>query len=174
MTGFYLDDFFRFDDKTEFDRCSETVPAPASLSVDEIKELHEEMIADPKRLSLSIVLYTNLLFPAIKPYMRFVDQVSLWIWDGCDINQIEENFLKYRELVPDKPTLLGIYMWDFGGKQELSVELMKKQLDFAYELFMANQIDGLIFHCTPLCNKNLAAVNYARDWIQKNGDTIRT
>jgi len=173
LTGFYLDDFFCFDNKPGFDKDSETVPAPAALSVAEIKSLHEEMAGYQRRLDLALVLYTNQLCPAIKPFMRYVDVVSLWIWDGSDIRQIETNFRKYRSLAPDQPTLLGIYMWDFGGKKELSVELMANQLDFAHELYMKGEIDGMIFHCTPLCNKKLAAVDYVRLWIAKHGKEER-
>jgi hypothetical protein len=89
------------------------------------------------------------------------------------IKSIDANFRKYRSLVPEKPTLLGIYMWDFGGKKELSKELMAQQLDYAYRLYKEGQIEGLIFHCTPLCNKGLAAVDYARQWIAKHGEEGR-
>lgn len=173
LTGYYLDDFFRFGDRPGFDRDSETVAAPAALSMEELKRLHEEMIADRRHLELSMVLYTHLLCLAIKPALRHVDVVSLWIWDGADIEKIDANFRKYRALALDKPTLLGIYMWDFGGRKELSVEFMAKQLDYAHKLFKAGQIEGMIFHCTPLCNKGLAAVDYARDWIAKHGDDRR-
>jgi len=170
LTGYYLDDFFRFDEKSGFDKNSEAEPAPAALSVKEMKTLHEETEAYRRRLSLAVVLYTHQLCPAIKPYLPFVDIVSLWIWNGSDIQQIEANFQKYRSLAPDKQTLLGIYMWDFGGKKELSVEFMAKQLDYAHHLYKNGQIEGMIFHCTPLCNKGLAAVDYARQWIAKHGN----
>jgi hypothetical protein len=31
----------------------------------------------------------------------------------------------------------------------------------------------MIFHCTPLCNKNLAAVEYAKTWIAEHGGDKR-
>ncbi len=167
LTGYYLDDFFHIGNTPGFDKDSETAPAPASLSLDEMKKLHEETIAYKRRLDLAVVLYTQQLCASIKPVMQFVDIVSLWIWSGSDIAKIEENFNKYRSLVPDKPTLLGIYMWDFGGRKELSKDFMARQLDYAYRLYKEGQIEGLIFHCTPLCNKGLAAVDYARDWIAR-------
>ena len=163
MTGYYLDDFFHGKPKVETD------PAPAALSMDEMKKLYEETLVYKRRLDLAIVLYTGQIAPSIKPVMKYVDVVSLWIWDGNDIQKIEENFKKYRALVPDKRTLLGIYMWDFGGKKELSKAFMVNQLDYAHRLYKEGQIEGLIFHCTPLCNKGLAAVDYARDWIALHG-----
>ena len=173
LTGYYLDDFFRFGDKPGFNRDSEAEPAPAALSVDEMRQLHGETLAYRRRLDLAIVLYTHQLCPAIKPVIQYADVVSLWIWSGSDIQKIEDNFKKYRSLVPDKPTLLGIYMWDFGGKRELERGFMVKQLDYAYRLYKEGQIEGLIFHCTPLCNKGLAAVDYAREWIARHGHERR-
>jgi len=167
MTGYYLDDFFHGKPKVETD------PAPAALSQEQMKALYEETVAYKRRLDLAIVVYTSQIGPWIKPVMQYVDTVSLWIWNGSDIQKLEANFKKYRALVPDKPTLLGIYMWDFGGKKELSKEFMAMQLDHAYKLYKEGQIEGLIFHCSPLGNKGLAAVDYARDWIAKYGNEGR-
>lgn len=169
LTGYYLDDFFHIGSTPGFDKDSQTQPAPASLSLDEMKQLQEETLAYNRRLDLAVVLYTHQLCASIKAVMTYVDVVSLWIWSGSDIQKIEESFRKYRSLVPDKPTLLGIYMWDFGGKRELSQEFMARQLDYAYRLYKEGQIEGMIFHCTPLCNKGLAAVDYARAWIARHG-----
>jgi hypothetical protein len=171
LTGYYLDDFFH--SKPGFNKDSEDEPMPAALSLDEMQKLRDETIAYKRRLDLAIVLYTSQLGTAIKSVMKYVDIVSLWIWDGSDIQKIEANFRKYRSLVPDKKTLLGIYMWDFGGKKELGVDFMIKQLDYAYKLYKEDQIEGMIFHCTPLCNKGLAAVDYASEWIAKHAKESR-
>ena len=171
LTGYYLDDFFRFSGRSLPDNTTE--PAPAALSMEEIKQLYDETLAYKRRLDLAIVLYTHQLHPAIRHYMQYVDVVSLWIWTGADIQKIEENFKKYRSLVPDKPTLLGIYMWDFGGKKELDQDFMVKQLDYAHQLYQEGEIEGMIFHCTPLVNKNLQAVEYAKEWIAQHGDEKR-
>ncbi len=169
LTGYYLDDLFRLTSTPGFDRNSTTTPAPAGLSLAELRQLRAEMTAYKRRLDLAVVLYTRELCPAIQPALQYADVVSLWIWDGRDILKIEESFKKYRALVPDKPTLLGIYMWDFGGKRELDTAFMAKQLAFAFKLYKEGQIEGMIFHCTPLCNKGLAAVAYAKAWIAEHG-----
>lgn len=172
LTSYFLDDFFRFNAKSLTDENSVEL-APATLSMEEMKQLYDELHTYKRRLDLAIVLYAHQLHPSIQPYMRYVDTVSLWIWDGSGIQKIEETFNKYRSLVPDKPTLLGIYMWDFGGNKELDQDFMIKQLDFARKLYMEGEINGMIFHCTPLVNKNIEAVNYARSWIAKHGNDSR-
>lgn len=172
LTGYFLDDFFRFSAKS-LSYNNSARPAPAALSEEEMKQLYDETLTYKRHLDLAIVLYTHQLHPSIQPVMKYVDVVSLWIWTGADIQKIEENFKKYRSLVPDKPTLLGIYMWDFGGKKELNQNFMVKQLDYAHHLYKEGQIEGMIFHCTPLVNKNLEAVEYAKEWIAKHGDDKR-
>ncbi|MFA7096389.1 MAG: hypothetical protein WC383_07870 [Gammaproteobacteria bacterium] len=173
LTGYYLDDFFRLHGRPASEKDSENVPAPAGLSMDELIQLRAELDAYPRRLELAVVLYTRELGPAIRPAMQYMDTVSLWIWDGNDIQKIEEKFKRYRELVPDKPTLLGIYMWNFGGQKELEMSFMVKQLDYALKLYKEGQINGMIFHCTPLCNKGIAAVEYTKNWIAKHGGEKR-
>jgi hypothetical protein len=59
LTGYYLDDFFRFGDKPKFNKNSETKPAPAALSLEEIQQLHEETLAYKRRLDLAAVVYTH-------------------------------------------------------------------------------------------------------------------
>ncbi len=173
LTGYYLDDFFHIGGESDPCRESAIEPAPAALTIYELMDLYSETAAYKRRLDLAVVLYISQLCPAIKPAMKYVDTVSLWIWDGSDIQQIEKAFKKYRALVPDKPTLLGIYMWDFGGKKELGTAFMAKQLAYAFKLYKEGQIEGMIFHCTPLCNKGLAAVDYARAWIAEHGNEGR-
>jgi hypothetical protein len=174
LTGYYLDDFFHIGGEPNPFTASPVEPAPAALTIYELEELYRETVAYPRRLDLALVLYVSQLCPAIRPAMRHVDTVSLWIWDGSDILKIERNFERYRELVPDKPTLLGIYMWDFGGRKALERDFMVKQLDYALSLYKAGRIEAMIFHCTPLCNKGLDAVEYARVWIAEHGEEKRS
>src|SRR5690606_13409457 len=109
--------------------------------------------------------YTQQLKPGIEPYIEYCDRISLWTWRGNDLAVLEDNFRKYRELIPDKPTLLGIYMWDFGNHKPITSEHMKLQLDFAHEKLKSGDVEGLIFHCTPLCGLDIEAVRHSRQWI---------
>ena len=84
-----------------------------------------------------------------------------------------KNFAAYRAIAPDKRTLLGIYMWDFGAHAPIDMHHMRNQLDVALEFYNAHEIDGLVFHCTPLVNKGLEAVDYARRWLDRHGEDAR-
>lgn len=174
LIGFDLDDFFRGgpDQIVKTEKGEQSVH-PAALSLEELSDLQKRMKAYSRPLDLRAVLYSAQLRPSIGPAMELVDTVALWTWAGADVMRLEENFRTYRQIVPEKPTLLGIYMWDFGGKKPMEMAFMEHQLKTALRLFKEGEIEGLIFHCTPLCNKNLPAVEYSRQWIQEHGNETR-
>ena len=169
LVSYYLDDFFH----GNADPRSDQNTSPAHLSVEQLNELQKEIKSLNKKIDLTCVLYSNQLHPAIKHHIDSFDAVSFWTWNATDLSALEENFKRYREIVSDKPTLLGIYMWDFGSKKPITMELMKNQLMFALEKFKQHEIEGLIFHCTPLVDIGLEAVEYSKKWIAEYGDFER-
>ena len=160
LTGFCLDDFF---------------DADHIVSMEQLQELRKDTDNLKRKVNLSVVLYTWQLDLDldIKNHIDYVDEVLFWTWHATDLVALEDNFKKYREIAPDKPTLLGIYMWDFGNSKPIPLELMKLQLDFALEKFKQGEIEGLIFHCTPLVDLGLEAVEYSKKWIAEHGDVTR-
>jgi hypothetical protein len=164
LVSVYLDDFF-IDDAVPKKK-----EAPANLTVAGVKTLKEELDARKRRLDLSLVLYSNQLHPAIANHIRYVDVVSFWTWKAADLANLKRNFETYRKIIPDKRTLLGIYMWDFGGSKPITLELMKHQCKHALQWFEEGKIEGMIFHCTPLCDMKLEAVEWAKSWIAEHGD----
>ena len=126
-----------------------------------------------RRREIKLVLYSHQVRPDIKPILDRVDTVLFWTWSGSDLAVLRRNFTAYREIAPEQPTFLGIYMWDFGGAKPIDMSYMRHQLDVAIELFTSGEIDGLVFHCTPLVNKNLEAVEYARKWLKDHGEVTQ-
>lgn len=177
LSSVFLDDFFNIIEgqtivpQTVTTKDGRTLDVtPSSLSIDEMAELHEELSGRKNRIELGSVLYTYQLGEGILPTISQSDFISYWTWTGKDLQNIEENFRAYRSLFPKKRTMLGIYMWDFGAAKPLDMDLMRHQLDTALKLYRKGEIEGMIFHCTPLCNKKIEAVQYARDWIAHYGD----
>ena len=176
LVGVYLDDFFHGGPDLKVPTAKgEMTVSPASLSLEEMIELSQKLKATKPLVDLAVVLYSGQLKPSIKPLLDQADVVSFWTWTGKDVMKLRENFQTYRRIVPKKKTLMGLYMWDFGGKKPIDMDFMKYQLDYALELFRKGEIEGTIFHCTPLCNKNLEAVEYAKKWIAETAmETVQT
>jgi hypothetical protein len=170
LTTLYLDDFF----------IANAIPdpgdpayphAPAKLTINELKSLHDEASSSEGPLDIAVVLYSTQLNQGIINYLEYVDVVSFWTWRSADLEFLDDNFIKYRKLVPDKRTMLGIYMWDFGGGgQPVPIEKMEKQCNFALRKMKEGEIEGVIFHCSPICSLGIEAVEYVKKWIESNKD----
>lgn len=174
LAAFDLDDIFldRLPPVKALDREGReirvTYSRPSYAEILKLKDRMGESVC-MQRLQLRAVLYARQIRPEIKPVLDLMDTVLFWTWDGKDISKLRDNFAKYREFLPEKPTLLGIYMWDFGGQCPMPAGVMRTQLDFALEKFRNGEIRGVIFHCTPLVNKNLEAVEICRKWLEEHG-----
>lgn len=149
--------------------------SPAAYSPSQITGIQKELQTTApqcrgKKLDLSIVLYSNQLHPAIRSQLQRVDVVYFWTWVAKDLIHLEKNFADYRAIVPKHRTRMGIYMWDFGAKKPISRDLMELQCKLALQWLHTGEVEGLIFHCTPLCDMNLEAVDFARRWIDQHGE----
>lgn len=168
LVGLDMDDFFIGDAVPK----TEGAEAQAHLSVEQVQQVKRELAAQGRGLDLSAVVYSSQLHPAIQRHLDIVDTVYFWTWRARDLVNLEANFATYRKILPTKRTLLGIYMWDFGDKKTIPVEMMEHQCRLGLEWLKKGEIDGLIFHCTPLCGMNLEAVEWSRNWIARHADDV--
>lgn len=149
--------------------------APAALSPWQVLDVQKELQTTApkcrgKKLDLSIIWYTHQLHPSIKGHVDQVDVVYFWAWNANQLVDLEQNFKAFRGLCPDVRIRLGVYMWNFNNKAVISPELIKHQLDCAHRWLISGEVEGLIFHCTPLCDMGLEAVEYSRRWIDEHGE----
>jgi hypothetical protein len=63
-------------------------------------------------------------------------------------------------------------MWDFGEGKPISSKLMEHQCRLGLQWLDKGEIEGMIFHCTPLCDMNLEAVEWSKKWIARHGDDV--
>jgi len=156
LTTFFLDDFFNGDWK--------------KLPPSELVAFRERARAVNPKSRLACVLYAdeNGINPDFKPSLDVCDVVSLWFWNGKSLPTMRAKVAELRKLIgKGKKVLLGIYLWDFGGKKPLTRAETAAQLETAGKLLDVGLVNGLIFHCTPLVDLNLESVDCAREWIRK-------
>ena len=174
FVGLDMDDFFRGHLDASTSGKSELI-APAALTPSQVIDVQKELNTTApkccgKKLDLSIVWYTHQIHPAIKRHIDQVDVVYFWTWNADHLVDLEKNFKAFRAICPDVRVRLGIYMWNFNSKTTVPTELMKHQLDCASRWLKSGEVEGLILHCTPLCDMDLEAVEYSRRWIDKHGE----
>ena len=124
-----------------------------------------------RNMKLDVVLYSdhNGVKAELREVLNLCDEITFWFWYGKNVNTIEAQVAKLKELVGTaKPILLGQYMYDFGGGKPLPGKDMETQLAATSRLLSQKAIDGVIFHCTPLVDMDLDAVRVSRDWIREN------
>jgi len=166
ITGLFMDDFFHGNaDPAD----ASTSEAAASITVARLREIRQKMEQMDRKLDLNVVLYTHQLNPAIRHHLDLCDVVSFWSWTADDLAKLPENFAKYQEIAPNKRTLLGIYMWDFGQGKPLPMDLMKMQCDTALKWLKNGTIEGMIFLATNICGLEIEAVEWSKRWIAQHG-----
>lgn len=134
-----------------------------------IARVHEGTAA--RGMNLDVVLYAdqNGVRGEYKAVLDLCDEITFWFWSGRSIDTIEAQVGRLRDLVgAEKPILLGQYMWDFGRAMPMSGAAMERQLAQTSRLLSQKSVSGVIFHCTPLVDMNLDAVNVSRGWIREN------
>ena len=175
IKAFDLDDFFTeqpaVEEMPDGTKVSLTKGVMTLKEIDEARKALSEKAGHPVQLRL--VLYSHQLSPGIIPACEAMDKILFWTWSASDVKAMAQNVCRLRSLLPDKPIVLGLYMWDFGGHRPIPRDIMQSQLDLAERLYRQGIVEGLIFHCTPLVNKNLEAVEMSRDWIRRHKDDMR-
>ena len=155
LTTLILDDFYSNDGY--------------GIDVADLRRVRDEL--DRRGMRLSVVLYAdhNGLRREFLKTLDIFDEITFWFWNGRNVGTVEAQVAELRKLVgPEKPVLLGQYMYDFGGMKPLPGRDMEIQLRQASRLLAQKAIDGVIFHCTPLVDMDLDAVEVSRGWIREN------
>lgn len=92
------------------------------------------------------VLYTmNYTVANIDAYIRELDVINLWVWHATDLGKLEESVAHLEERFPDKPLVLGLYLYDYGNGKPMTAEQFDQQCEIALRLAHARLIEGIVF-----------------------------
>jgi hypothetical protein len=122
-------------------------------------------------LRLGVTLYTHQLGIALDPYLKLFDDVSLWTWEAPDLKDLAQNLERCETLAPHSDKLLGLYMYDYGRHLSMPAERMERQCDMALEWLQEGRIRGMIFLASCICDLELEAVEWTRNWIAQVADS---
>jgi hypothetical protein len=163
ITGLMLDDFFGSEDPAVRDN-------PAALSADKLRELRSKLTVAGRRLSLWAVLYDHQLGSPLAPYLVLLDLVSFWTWDPEKLKELEGNLGRLEQAAPSSGKVLGCYLWDYGRKKPMPLDLMRHQCELGLRWLQQGRIEGIIILASCLCDLELGAVEWTRNWIEQVGD----
>ena len=158
ITGLVMDDFFH------------TKEGRASIGVEELVELRGRMQLDDRRLDLYIILYDHWLDWNVQDHFDLCDKVIFWTWEAKNLERLEENFDRFELIARNRGKLLGCYLYDYGAKKPMPLQSMRMQCEKGRELLESGRIDGIVFLASNVCDLELEAVEWTRDWIADIGD----
>jgi hypothetical protein len=165
IVGVYMDDFFR--EKTE--------ATMASLTLDQLRDIQRQLKGSTKKLDLYATVYTNQLDRPISGYLELIDALSMSTWETAELANLEANLTKLEKLAPKSRILLSCYTAEFEAKRTpawtpLPVPAMQHQCEVGLRWLRQGRIDGLRFYGNFL-DFEWDAMRWAREWIQKVGET---
>lgn len=158
MTGVMMDDFFRDD--------------PAHVGVytpESLARIKTQLSATERPLDLWVVLYQHQLDLPIEMHLSACDVVTFWTWWAERIDQLEAHFERFERVASANRRVLGCYMWDYGHRKPMPVERMERQCELGLQWLKDGRIEGMIFLASCICDLDLDAVEWTRQWIQDVG-----
>jgi hypothetical protein len=159
INGAMMDDFFVPPDKQ---------PPLSRVSVEGLQKFHNHLAGD--RLDLWVVLYQHEMHQPVKEYLDECDVVTFWTWQPERLSNLKENFAHFESIVPNKRKVLGCYMFDYNTNKPIPLDLMKYQCEQGLAWLKEGRIDGMIFLASCICDLEMEAVEWSRDWIARVGD----
>ncbi len=155
MTGVMMDDFFQDDPQN-----------PGVYSPQRLGEIRGLLAADrPKPLDLWVVLYQHQLDLPVADHLALCDVATYWTWRAELLPNLEKDFARFEEIASSARKVLGLYMWDYGDKKALPLDLMQHQCELGLQWLNEGRVEGLIFLASCICDIELDAVEWSRQWI---------
>lgn len=156
ITGFVMDDFFLGD-------------GSGALSPEDLAGLRSRLVIGGIRRDLYVVLYQHQMELPVQSHLELCDKITFWTWKSEDLNNLEQSFERLEQIAPRQRKLLGCYLWDYGNRAPMPLDLMKKQCALGRTWLHEGRIEGMIFLGSNVCDVELETVAYARQWIATTG-----
>ena len=101
----------------------------------------------------------------IYAHAREYDLSTFWVWYSENIPDMQKYLDWAKTLTKDGRVILGVYMYDYGNCCPLPDDLMKMQLDFAYEKLISGEIEGAMLHSSCNMDIGLTSTAITKEWI---------
>ncbi|MBN1917391.1 MAG: hypothetical protein JW889_05740 [Verrucomicrobia bacterium] len=160
MSGVMMDDFFH-------DKPGEK--GFGMLSLDEVRALRRQLVLPDRQLDLWAVIYDRQLTLPLGEHLSLCDKVTQWFWRAAELEHLEQTFDQLEALAPQPAKLLGCYMFDYGERRPMPLDLLEYECETGLKWLREGRIEGMIFLATCICDLDLEAVEWTRRWIAKVG-----
>ena len=147
---------------------SRMTPAEGALYlVGELNAVKEKLDLQERRLDLYAICYDKWFGWNLDDHFSLCDHVIFWTWRSETLERLDENFRRFEEITPRNDRLLGCYLYDYGNCTPMSLDRMKMQCETGLQLLMEGRIVGIVFLASCVCDIELEAVEWTREWISE-------
>ena len=113
------------------------------LSPEKLERIRKALGKFNPALRLYGVFYTMNFDLDLTDYMPHIDVVSLWVWQNLrDLKNLDTYLEQCPRIFPDKPILLGLYMFDFPSSALMPMDLLKFEFNKAVQYIREGRIAG--------------------------------
>jgi hypothetical protein len=124
-------------------------------------------------LKLWTVVYTHEFeqadfWTAMRPH---IDVVTLWIWDSDNIPHMPQYVDQCRQLFPDKPIVMGVYLRDYTKVAPVPVNRVKSQMDGIARLVDGGKLAGYSILAAVLIDGHRPQADAVRDFLAAESKT---
>ncbi|MBU4366668.1 MAG: hypothetical protein KKF10_06000, partial [Verrucomicrobia bacterium] len=123
-------------------------------------------------LSYYAVIYAHELYLDldIAGYLPLIDVPVFWLWKQSEIRDIGRHVAKCAAVFKNKPILQGIFMFDYGEKNEATpLDLLEFQLDASLHHLKEDRIQGIVILGDREIKKCPAQAELIREWLKGIG-----
>jgi hypothetical protein len=129
-----------------------------------VTALRQEMAPMLQNTKMYGVVYTkNFNDPLLPEYIPLLDGFLMAEWQADDLPKLKENLATLSKMAPAKPTIVALYLYDYGKDRKMPRRLMQLQCEKALELAKEGRIEGIVF---VMVNNDAETVVWTRDWIR--------
>ena len=97
-----------------------------------------------------------------------MDVVTLWIWNSENIGRMREYVDQCRQLFPDKPIVMGVYLRDYPKVAPVPVDRVRRQMEGIADLFGKGKLAGYSILAAVLIDGHRPQADAVRDFIARS------
>jgi len=160
ITGGIVDDFFS---PKRLDRFTPEV----------LKKIRSTLNA--RGLDFWCVLYSHQFDLDIEKYLDCFDGVTFWFWGCHRMTDMQGDIERLRGIIGDKPLMLGVYLWDYGGgAKPMDIARFTEELDLSFDMLRRGELEGVVFCSSTVGDADLETNRVLKEYIAKFGqDDVR-
>jgi len=97
-----------------------------------------------------------------------VDVINLWVWEYQNLVNIEEYIEGCRQVFPDKPIVMGIYIRDYPSRSPVPLDFLEIELNAIRKHLDTGILAGYNILGNCLIDQHPEQAEFIRDFIHSH------